>query len=105
MNDNKVDSLIASLQTLKQAISKAERHLRQYAKPESDAITHMESYRDICNKQLEFAYLASGAMEDENSDEAFRLVNIINELAQLVKDDARQVLLGRDLSENQRQHC
>ena len=65
----------------------------------------MESYRDICNQQLEFAYLASGAIEDRNTNEAFRLVNLINELAELVKDDARQVLVGRDLSENQQQHC
>ena len=105
MNDTKVNSLIASLKTLKQAIAKAESHLRQYASPESEAISHMESYRDICNQQLEFAYLASGAIEDRDANEAFRLVNLINELAQLVKDDAKQVLAGRDLSENQRQHC
>ena len=105
MNDTNINSLIGSLKTLKQAISKAESHLKQYASPESEAIAHMESYRDICNQQLEFAYLASGAIEDRDANEAFRLVNLINELAQLVKDDAKQVLAGRDLSENQRQHC
>ena len=92
MNSEKINSLISSLVVLFEAIRTAEDLLINNGQSHSEAFQHIKSYKDICFQQLEMAHKAVEALDQQDAEQARRYLNLVNELAELVKEDAHDIL-------------
>lgn len=91
MSDNKIQSLVNSLEVLRESVVKAE-NLVQQVDPKSKIRTNLSSYLAVCNKQIEFARMAQVASEGEHAEKALNYIHLIEKLADLVKQDAESLL-------------
>ena len=96
MDLDKISDLINSLKVLFRAIQNAERLLISSGNSGSHAYKHLEAYKDICCQQLELAYNAAHSIRENKSEQAKRSINLINELAEFVKEDAQDMLEPND---------
>ncbi len=91
MSDNKIQSLVNSLEILRESVVKAE-ILVQQVDPRSKIMSNLASYLAVCNQQIEFAKMAQIATEEEEGEKALNYIHLIEKLADLVKEDAESLL-------------
>lgn len=87
LRNNSLESLIKSLEELNEAVRKARQIIEGSEQPNSQISGAVGQYQEICAKQLEFAYSASSAIDQNKSEDAIRYINLIENLAELVKAD------------------
>ena len=92
MSDNTFESLVCSLEILRESVVKAESLVKKSEKA-SSIKTNLTSYLEVCEQQLAFARKAQIAAKQANPEQALNYIHLIEKLAELVKQDA-EALLG-----------
>jgi len=85
--------LTHSIKELEDAIDNASQNIQKNPKKSNHPILErLNEYKTIVLKQKIYVNQLSKEVENENHDEIYRLVNIINGISNIIKDDAREVL-------------
>ncbi len=95
MSESKIQSLVNSLEILRESVVKAENLVLQ-SDPRSKIISNLSSYLAVCNQQIEFAKMAQIASDQQQAEKALNYINLIEKLADLVKEDAVSLLGDTD---------
>ncbi len=96
-----VERLFASFQELEVAIVSAKSTLASKSSIPADVIKRLDSYDGILASQRQYASTLSEHIKAGNWTEVPRLVNLINSLSGMIRDDARAILTSLNLNSDQ----
>ncbi len=93
MNELMIHRLVASFAELEKAIASAKLALGKKTSTPPAVMERIATYEEMLNKQRSlFASLCEQA-KVENWNEVGRLIKIINGLSEMIRDDAREIVL------------
>lgn len=90
MSTNRTQSLISSLETLYTSIEQAITLIKR-KDSNSSTLVRLDKYKDICTDQLSLAKTID-LSDPENQEQSYKNITRINGLAELVKEDANDIL-------------
>ena len=91
-NESLVIKLFGAVTELEQSINRARGSLGQMECVPSTVITRMSSYDGVLASQRKYINELSTFVKQGNTPEIARLVNLINQLSAMIKDDVRSIL-------------
>lgn len=91
-HETMVVKLYGAVTELEQAIGRARASMSQMQNVPSGVIVRLSSYDGILVNQRRYIHELSEHVKKENMPEIARLVNLINQLSSMIKDDVRLVL-------------
>lgn len=92
MNNGVIACLFTAFNSLDTAIQQAERVLRERGALTDEARARLKTYREMVQKQREFAEQLRTHMEAGRLGEVGRCVDVINNLSGMLARDARELL-------------
>lgn len=93
-----VNRLFTSFQELEAAIMSAKNTLASKAAVPADVLKRLNSYDEILASQRKYASTLDEHIKAGNWTEVPRLVNLINSLSGMIRDDARAILSSLNLN-------
>ena len=102
MSVNKIviSRIFESFQELERALKAARVALEKFENPDPQVIERLNQYEQILEKQKTLATALCGYASLNNWDQVTRHIKMINGLSTMIRDDARELLLGEHYVSN-----
>jgi hypothetical protein len=93
-SESLVIKLFGAVTELEQSITRARTSLGQMPSISPEVLNRVSSYDGILANQRKFIHELSSVVAEGKTAETARLVNIINQLSVMIKEDVRAILLS-----------